>query len=64
MYVEPSVGPLTPLKFPPVFFISRFTEDLVGRLVVRFPLATEGFVGVWVLLGFVVEVDFAAVVLC
>ena len=75
MNAEPSVGPLTPPTFPPVFLTSIFVGPLVGKLVVRVPLVTEvlgfawglafeDFVGVWLVLGFVIEADFVEVMLC
>ena len=62
MKVEPSIGPLTPPTFPPVFFISIFAGDLVGKFVVKLPLLNVGaglakeFVVAWVVLGFVVMI--------
>ena len=70
MRVEPSIGPLTPPTFPPVFFISIFAGDLVGKFVVKLPLLTMGvglakeFVVAWVVLGFVLGVDLVVVIFC
>ena len=70
MRVEPSIGPLTPPTFPPVFFISIFAGDLVGKFVVKLPLLTldaglsKDLVVAWVLLGFVLGVDLVVTIFC